>query len=146
MCGQQLLLWLLSTHHTVSPKMTAPAQLSAHLNVLFKWWLTKKIFKNLFKIFFFLIILKKILEVSRHLNSAGVVAIPIRKKRLYAGEDNNHTKMLSAATSYFKQHIVGLNKEFSKRQRLLKTTMWNQNFSKSIFIFQANEIINYRYT
>ena len=36
MCGQQLLLWLLSAHRTVSSKMTAPAQLSAHLNVLFK--------------------------------------------------------------------------------------------------------------
>ena len=31
MCGQ-----LLFTHRTVSSKMTAPAQLSAHLNVLFK--------------------------------------------------------------------------------------------------------------
>ena len=36
MCGQQLLLWLLSTRRTVSPKMTATTQLSAHLNVLFK--------------------------------------------------------------------------------------------------------------
>ena len=55
MCGQQLLLWLLSAHRTVSSKMTAPAQLSAHLNVLFKWELTskksRKIFSNFFLIF-----------------------------------------------------------------------------------------------
>ena len=54
---------------------------------------------------------------------AGAVAVRVRLKRQCVGVDNNHTKMLSAVTAYFKQHIVGLNKEFSKRQRLLKTTM-----------------------
>jgi len=38
--------------------------------------------------------LKKFLEVSRCMNSAG--AVWVRKKRQCAGVDNNHTKMLSA--------------------------------------------------
>ena len=42
MCRQQLLLWLLSTHRTVSSKITVPVQLSPHLNVLFQWYLTLK--------------------------------------------------------------------------------------------------------
>ena len=38
---------------------------------------------------------KKSLEVSRHINSAGVGA----EKRQCAGVDNNHTEMLSAVTA-----------------------------------------------
>ena len=34
------------------------------------------------------------------MNSAGAVAVRVRKKRQCAGVDNNHTKMLSAVTAY----------------------------------------------